>query len=363
MKSLLWVVVGAGFPGYFRNSLRSVAQNSSSDVLAIYNSIDLNDWPGSEEELPKNPNANFSLAVRPNSGGDAKTGQLYEAYNFALDYADNKYDFVSFLQSDMQLIDWPISAPQLLADIFSEPEFSVFCVGSAAPCQGAFLRPDLPPSSSNSGFSVARADYKINPDRAVSDVAVYSTALVRTERFRFSESEGDCSAQMVRRGFAMAEMTEPQMVFLPWPAVVRDGQRRGSDFDSPDSLILRRTHNYRDGVRDEGLRWAEALVGPNGFRTLYPYWPTDILRPKWLSRRRAVVRELGLPFFTSIEADGTLGNFLARGEHRRVPTLRFVIAAIFLATVQNIKHLLRDILVSIYRRISCRNSSARGWGL
>lgn len=62
---------------------------------------------------------------------------------------------------------------------------------------------------------------------------------------------------------------------------------------------------------------------PSRFRTLYPYWASDLQNTKWISRRREAVKELDIGFFSGIDGDGKIRSYLAPSNLKRSPGLGY----------------------------------------
>ena len=335
-------MVGAGLPSYFVNALRSVLLVSTEDLLTIYNSISPDDKPdlaALREEFP----GRIVGSILAGNEGHPKVGALYSAYNRGLTFADGRYTYVSFIQGDQQMMYWPIDVVSQLDERFrwtGNAGERVFAVGSSMSCLGAFgtelaqssLAPPLEEPVRSGGF---------DRSRAVSDVAIYSLGLCRQEKFSFEGDEGSLSRVMVSRGFGMTQLDQSCLAFLPWPATVRRGRRRGREVVAPDGTLLLRLRGM-GGPRVGGLlkgqrEWQEQVVLPNVYRTLYPYWPTDIIRPKWIWRRVSLNRSLGISFFAGIDPDGRVSSFLTGSRFRRSPRLLNVLAAILFGVLMELR--------------------------
>lgn len=318
------MVVGAGFPGFFRNAVRSVFTHTEDDVLGIYNSIDADDNPGSISSFDPPSGVGFELIVQPNGGASRKVGGLYGAYNLALEFARNRYHYVSFLQGDMQLLDWPKDACRKFDRVFSNSTSKVFAVSSSYPCRGAFDRGDGALPLQENVF--LDSDFYFDSSKAGTDVGVYSMRLIERENFRFQDTEREVSARLHALGYGLARLVPAQQAFVPWPATVRKQRRIGSDLQLPaDSLILKKHSSSRQKNMKSWVRWAEDVILPNGYRTLYPYWPTDTDDPKWIMRRKKVVESMGIGFFAGIDDQGVITSYFRPRGGIRYPSLSFVL--------------------------------------
>lgn len=350
MKTMLQVIVGAGFPSSFQNAVRSVVEHTDDDVLAIYNAIDDFDKPDLHALSLAKPGRIVDVVVRDNSG-HPKVGGLYSAYNLALARARSRYHYVSFVQGDMQMMRWDRNIRGLLDSAFSRESPRVFSVGMAFGCRGALdvgeRRVKGPARDTGSD------EFNINPRRAVYDVAIYSMDLVDREGFEFEGDEGSSCAKMRARGYTSATLKRPGVAFVPWPPTVRNGIRRGAEppLESGESFLKILDPQTGDRHRSVGGRWAEDLIVPNGYRTLFPYWPTDMLRPKWITRRRELVKSMGISFFSGIDSRGRVRSYFWPSEFRRSPKLSYVLHRLATGVVKNIWDFVRLYLRDGLRRL------------
>ena len=335
MKTMLQVIVGAGFPSSFQNAVRSVVEHTDDDVLAIYNAIDDFDKPDLHALSLAKPGRIVDVVVRDNSG-HPKVGGLYSAYNLALARARSRYHYVSFVQGDMQMMRWDKNTRGLLDSAFSRESPRVFAVGMSFSCRGSHDNgaPLVEDQDRDSGSD----DFIIKPLRAVMDVAIYSMDLVDREGFEFERDEGFSCAKMRGRGYGSASLKRPRLAFVPWPAAVRKGLRRGAEppVGAWESYLKILEPQEGEKHRSVGGKWAEDLIVPNGYRTLFPYWPTDIYRPKWIKRRRNLVKRMGISFFSGIDSRGRVRSYLWPSEFKRNPKLSYIFYRLATGLLKNI---------------------------
>lgn len=350
LKPFLHVLVGAGFPHIFQNALKTLVQNTDDDVLAIYNRVSPKDQFDADSISRFHSSKRVKVIERTNEG-HRKVGGLYSAYNLALDWARGSYEYVSFIQADMQVLRWPKDAKRTVQLAFENPHNAVFCVSTS-------LRTFGFSSSDHYSLEAIGEDlgFRLNEGRAVTDVGVFSMALVESEYFRFDASEGALSARMLSKGFQMAELDRPWLVFVPWPPTVRDGRLFGMDpaqkFGSP--VLKQNSRDVALSLIGTSNHWSEIEVVPAGYWTLFPYWPSDMQNSKWFERRLSKCRELGIGFFTSIDTRGNLSSFLLAPWGSRHPTFPWLIARILAAvtdiTVRRFRGTLRWLMSSIKSR-------------
>ena len=279
------------------------------------------------------------MVVQPNRG-HPKVGALYAAHNAGLAAAHGRYRYVSFLQGDMQVMRWPKSMPETIDALFSLTSDKVFCVTTTFPSRGAIDSFKRSHKSPPDQVLKNGQKYVIISSQPCSDVGIYSVRLMESIGFRFREDEGALSKKIGKLGFVAAGLRQPNLASVPWPGSVRKGSPRGSDPRTEDPFLRMGFPTQDDSVRqanDSGISWQENCVVPNGYRTLYPYWPTDIVRPKWIARRISITRKMGLGFWTAIDSEGSLGSFLRPSPLRRHPSLPYLLFRLVTGTPQLIR--------------------------
>ena len=132
-KKVLHLVAGFGIYEYFVNSINSVLKyDKFSDLLILitgnpkffgWKSTPSNlcfDYIHDEilrvENFIKNLKVNNKVTIkRIATDSIGKTGSLYDAYNYALNFAKkNNYDYLNVIQNDMQLLFWNNNLIQLI---------------------------------------------------------------------------------------------------------------------------------------------------------------------------------------------------------------------------------------------------------
>jgi len=294
--SVVHVVVGAGFPLYFRNAVNSVLRNTQDDVVAIYNSISKMDRPQLGDLLEQAPDR-LQVHERVNDRASrGKVGSLYEAYNFALAVTLGEYNFVHFLQGDMQMIEWSDLVELELIEIFRSE--NVWCVNPVAygrekeETLTAVLSPG--PTEGSLWWE----------SRAMTDSGIYSLSKIEKTGFSFLESEASVNLRLSEDGHTLVLLREPLTCFVPWPGVVRNGKRLGREPSVPidNSPLLvkidQATNVCAQKVDGPFWRYAEDWVEPSGWSCLYPFSFTFLERPSQIALRLKTCRSLGVSFFS-----------------------------------------------------------------
>ena len=329
----LQVVVGAGLTDYFENAIRACLEVQPHDILAIYNFLDDKDARRFETISTKFDNSRLTLISRPNDPTNPRVGGLYGAYNLAMQISAEKYDFVNIMQSDMQLMFWDQNVEAEIESMFSysnDKSRRIVCISTAFPCRGKFLA-----SQYDSMLGSERSLPFQYTNSGMADVGVWSTKEFARSGLAFLGTEGAMQSKLSARGFILPVLSTPIVAFVPWPAVVRRGKIRGRqaniDLAERRLLVLRKQPSNK---QDSAVPWMENSVFPNGWTTLFPYWPTAIDQLKWLQRRADACFELGVPRSSSVGSSGALAsswkilwdrNFLPRPEFVLTEVLRAVV--------------------------------------
>jgi len=289
VKRILHVVVGAGIPGYFSNSLSSILRLTNDDVLAIFNFVGSEEIRWSDELLGIAETGRLTYWPQANSG-EGKTGSLYGAYNKAIAYAAGKYRLISFIQSDMQMMWWsPLIEEANERLLFGAPPggASFQCLYSQFPVRGK--RKDY------YGPWSMKTDQSTTPIPGVVDVAVYSMSDLIASQFEFSGSESDMMVSAGAAGWTAALHPFPFVAAIPYPASVRRGRVVGKVQKPPSQhdLLLKLTGSFPppQGGAKSTLHpiYMEDWVVPNGWSALLPYWPSDTVSTKWWRARVAIL--------------------------------------------------------------------------
>lgn len=333
-KDILHVVVGAGFPLAFSNAVRSVLRHTPDDVLAIYNVIDAEDARGLEALELHHFGERLTVLARENSPDHQKIGGLFSAYNYALERAINRYTYISLIQGDMQMVKTTSNRIELLDSIFSSNTPKVFFVTTVAD-EGSLhdgIFDEFWSGSNTPSFSFARG---------ATAVGVLKTSLVASEGFRFQHDEAATGEKMRKREYVTASVgTLADLAFNPWPGTVRKGIRDGSDvpIGLADAVLKLIQKAPSEESLPIGNRQVRNIVVPDGFRTLYPYWASDLQKTKWIPRRREATKQLGIGFFSGIDEKGKISSYLLPSKFRRSPGLGYVLRRLLAGCFQLILH-------------------------
>jgi hypothetical protein len=300
-SSVLHVVVGAGVIPHFRNAIESVITNTDDLVFAVYNSIS----PADADRF-SNYAANAGFGDRVmfrtlGNQGTSKTGSLYDAYNMAIDFAnEGGFEYLNLVQADCQLMWWSDALVKRLDEIFEAARVSdgprVLCVGTVFPVFGKFVGSNFENNVLLDSGLGAFLDVSVG----MVDVGIFSMSAIRASGFRFVDTEAELQERSLRDGYIVPLLDVPCTAFIPWPASVRNGKVVGTVLESlpVGTAMLCLVDGVDPGATGRSWSdspfWMEDWVRPNGWNCLFPYWPTSIENPKWLRRRLRACQLMGV---------------------------------------------------------------------
>jgi len=329
MSRILHVVVGSGIPGYFSNAINSVLALTTDDVLGIYNYLDDEDFARASESFHGLNGDRLTMALRPNLKRSlTKTGSLYLAYNEAIDSARNKYDYLHFIQADMQLMHWDPETFEEIEVLFQRSGKNgaapAVCISTVFECKGKWTDQYY---LANLIYSPALRTH-VYRGVSMSDVGVFSMRVINELNLRFGGHEVDMQGSLARLGFEMPKLRAPISAFVPWPVTVRNGKLKGlrrlKNYAQPPLLKMREGYPMSDYSKNV---WMEDWVYPNGWKTLHPFWPTDTVSRKWVGRRQERIKQSGQNFWATIDGAGVVRDSVFPGR-RMTPGLFELLAAV-----------------------------------
>lgn len=297
MKDLLHVVVGAGFPDYLRNCVRSIETLTSDDVLVYYNFVDEADLAAALTVAAGFDEQRIDFRFQRNNPG-ARSGSLYDAYNSALALAHGNYRYVSFTQSDMQMMWWDNKVVSACDAILSRRDSAGqrrTCFFTQVPVRGKRVE------YYSIWGSLDSSDPPAVPGLA--DVAIYPLKHFHPSTFRFEGTEKELSAFYGGRDTDIALHPYPFLAPIPFPYTLREKRKGANSVKSstyPTPILLTST-NFRDfaDFSKETFHpiFMEDTVLPNGWSALSPYWPSDTLGNEWMKIRLEQSRKVGSPLY------------------------------------------------------------------
>lgn len=305
--SFLHVVVGSGIPIYFLNSIKSVLQLTGDNVFAVYNSVNSKDRPDLSELQSSYPKR-LDVRYASNSRANRRTGGMHHAYNCAIDFARESYDYINFIQADQQLMLWPRDIEHKIHRVFENYEETGNPIANLVlsfPAQG------YSPSFYDRCVFDRKNETWLVQGRGSSDTGVYRLDAIRKMNFRFQYQELVQSAMFTEQGYALAAVASPLVSFLPWPATVRSN-RVGGKFPRDGELPLQKLRSgYEAHIStpsNSGKHvWAEDWIIPGQSIFFFPYHLSDFRNSaRWVPIRRKVCNEREIGFWTWIGPAGDL---------------------------------------------------------
>jgi len=300
VSRILHVVVGSGNVPYFINAIRSILDLDAGDVFAAYNFISEDDR--SELKRRKHEIASAKHLEVFENDTTLRTGSLYLANNAGLSFGRGNYDFVSFVQADMQLMWWNekiLDRSRDIVDSLGSPARISFY--TQLPILGKHSRP------------YERWDRNDRIEEFSSfghvDVCLLPIYDSLNSEFRFEGSEESLSNESVRNRDIIILHPFPFIAPIPFPATVRDRRVHQSSEDRRNSYpILKVEEGYSPNFMSTGLHpiSMEQTIRPNGWACLFPYWPSDLESRNWLPRHMESAKIVRVPVFSVKDATGQL---------------------------------------------------------
>jgi hypothetical protein len=269
---VLHVVVGHGLTRYFLNAVRSVRAAAPVDELLVIDNAspgtELRDelWRLADEEEKMRLVLRTSNDVRRNR----KVGSLYAAYEVAFEDAISRgFDYVHLLQGDFQMLWWDAELISRAADIFdARPD----CVNIQTQLlsRDKVLAGELTPVGTQ-GLLKLR-------NYGLTDTGLYHLGRWRNRAMQFGHAEKGHAAQYLADGYEVICHPWPADAPIPWPAVMRDGKRRGREVPTSKPYLLRPLAPEEVAAlkRASGQPWLEDYCVPWGWVCASPMWVTGL---------------------------------------------------------------------------------------
>ena len=298
-KKVLHLVAGFGIYEYFVNSINSVLKyDKFSDLLILitgnpkffgWKSTPSNlcfDYIHDEilrvENFIKNLKVNNKVTIkRIATDSIGKTGSLYDAYNYALNFAKkNNYDYLNVIQNDMQLLFWNNNLIQLIEELFKK-NANAIQINSGFPRKGS--HPNFYKSSLNNFKEIYLVSIKKKKNifylnNGIGDWGIIDLSRAYDANLFFEKNETFMSTEYYKRGFISLFCPVPYIGVLPWPATVRKNKIIGTPLNlwNNDLLLKSVTEElFYDLVSFNKELWQEDWVKTFGWYALNPCYYTD----------------------------------------------------------------------------------------
>lgn len=334
---VLHVVVGAGNVPYFSNAIRSIKENNAGDVFAVYNFIDQHDRTAILQEEATLGELVTTLQIQENRP-IGRTGSLYEANNMGLEFARGGYDFVSFVQADMQLMWWDQAIVARAREILDH------CAPQGH--SGVSFYTQLPVAGKREYVYEGWVwNTIINSYQSTGHVDVCLLPIYGgyNSDFKFLDDEKTLAFKRSSIGALLIFHPFPFVAPIPFPVTTRDGKRRPQKTVSKTTLpILQTKPNFHPDFLGDTLHpfTMEESVSPNGWRCLTPYWPSDTRDLRWIEARLKYCRYDLTALFSVTKLDGTARQFPVSGFK---PGLKTLLHALFMMIARKLTDELKKI--------------------
>ena len=303
---VLHVVVGAGNVDYFINCIRSVNRCKAGEIFAVYNWTSSGDRIAIEVEQAKIRGSVSRLVVQKNEQ-HTRTGSLYQANNLGLEWARQGFDYVNFIQADMQMMWWDqnvLARATAITNWHGERGINNITFFTQLPVQGKkekvydeWIWDDYANTFRTMGFA---------------DVCLIPLFDGLNRDFTFARDEPSMSDTFFNLGAPLIYLPHPFLAPIPFPASVRDPRAKHAQVRGNSRInILRVNPEFSVNLLASSLHplIMEDAVFPNGWACTTPYWPSDTTTSRWLRRKYHFLKADPLSFFEVRKANGRLSRW------------------------------------------------------
>ena len=287
----LTVVVAYNLPGCLRNFVNSYLKYCKQGSLLIVDNQSSNQIQQEYLKAISSSRIIVKILDKPNLN-ESKVGSLYDANNYAIEYAKTgNYKYIILCQDDMQFFRFSDNLEIELDRLYLDASISM-----------------VNPTAMKEKEHLNSTHYKwnnlstcwANTNYASIDVAIISLNWIVENNFKFLDTETRTSESLLHKGFRVAVLKKPFLVFIPWPPVRRRGVIIGSDLPITDELFFLPNDTKIRHFNEEDAREVYAVSDyciPNYAKVLYPYWFTDIqnipLESKRIFKARYLKNKIG----------------------------------------------------------------------
>jgi hypothetical protein len=269
---VLHVVVGHGLSAYFLNAVRSVRATAPTDPLLVIDNASPDVKLRHELRRLADQDDRIDVILRNTNDltRNRKLGSLYSAYEIAFEYAIARgFDFLHLLQGDFQMLWWDADLLTKSSEIYDRHPF---CVN----IQLQFLSRDkmlaggLTPSGEDGLMKLAWY--------GLTDTGLYHLGRWQAKSMRFGQNEHGHGKRYLAESHEVICHPWPTDAPIPWPAVMRNGVRRGREVSATKPYLLKPLPPQQvDRVKTtEGHIWLEDVCIPWGWVCATPMWVTSL---------------------------------------------------------------------------------------
>jgi hypothetical protein len=198
-------------------------------------------------------------------------GGLYENMDVAVDLAEGgSYDYVHFIQDDVQFMWHDADLPAKVKRIFQIP--------GASMVETVFFWGIVRDRIAKSLEFVPEANCYHRKPHGLLDMGIMPVRLLQEQQFRFGNGiESTNSAWWRRRGFKAYRLHSPVMMYVPWPPNFRPNKGQRGDVVPPVNKYLLRPLSDAQIEKLTArplaeIPFAEDYCFPWGWKCKTPYW-------------------------------------------------------------------------------------------
>jgi len=302
---VLHVVVGAGNVSHFANSIRSVDRFRAGEIFAVYNWVGSDDKREIEREKREIEKFVSTLVIQQNKEG-TRTGSLYAANNLGLERAKQGFDYVNFIQADMQMMWWNnrfLERAQELTHWHVARGFTAISFFTQMPVRG----------KKQNYYDEWRYDEDAGAFRTIgfADVCLIPLLDGLNNEFKFVGDETRMSDERRALHSTLVYHPYPFIAPIPFPDNVREISKKKSKAARGHEPLLKVNPEFAVDLRRQSFHplFMEDVVFPNGWACTTPYWPSDTANSTWLLRKWHTLSSDPLSLFEVRKANGQLSRW------------------------------------------------------
>lgn len=268
---VLHVVVGHGLPTYFLNAVRSVRAAAPADRLLIIDNASPD--AGLRDELRRMAAKDDGVDVILRGANDLtrnqKVGSLYSAYEIAFAEAvDCGFDLIHIVQGDFQVLWWDADLVAKASQIFDSHPDCVNIHTQFLSCDKVLVG-ELAPSHDGLMKLVRYG---------LTDTGIFHLGRWQARSMRFGPKEQWHARRYLAEGLEVICHPWPTDAPIPWPAVMRNGVRRGREVPARKPYLLKPLSGERVTSVKTAARpiWLEDVCIPWGWVCATPMWVTGL---------------------------------------------------------------------------------------
>lgn len=336
---VLHVIVGHGLPTYFVNAVRSVRSCAPHDRLLIVDNASPDRELHEELRWIAGHDGNIDLVLRPENDvrQNRKVGSLYSAYEIAFAYAiDRGFDLLHLIQGDFQVLWWDDDVVEKSNEIFAAHTSCVNILTQCLPRTKALAHE----------LQISEADGLMKlQGYGITDTGLFHLGRWKARSMKFGQSEQSHAQEYLSEGLEVLCHPWPTDAAIPWPAVVRNGLRKGREVTTTRPYLLRPlTSQAKSHVKAApGPVWLEDVCIPWGWVCVTPMWTTDVNSiDYWVGRYRDARRNGFRSALPRLELSG-----VDWADLRRVRTYRYRPSLFRLTVVAPLRHVTRAFIAAL----------------